>query len=104
MSNINVQLIDSMGNDKRVAEVARISFANDNLDIPEEITAQDLSLINFLARGVKTSEYDAILNALAAGVGNREEAVKMFESIKHQATHWTPFAVQCPYSYPYSAV
>ena len=92
MSNISVQLVDSMGNDKRVAEVARISFANDNLDIPEEITAQDLSLINFLARGVKTSEYDAILNALATGVGNREAAVKMFESIKHQATHWTPFA------------
>lgn len=92
MSNISVQLIDSMGSDKRVAEVARISFAKGNLDIPEELAPNDLGLINFLARGIRTDEYDAVLSQLAAGVGSRTEAVKMFENIKHQATHWTPFA------------
>lgn len=92
MSNISVQLIDSMGNDKRVAEVARISFANDNLNIPEDLTNGDTNLINFLARGLKTSEYDSLLLDLQAGVGDRDDAVKLLESIKHQATHWTPFA------------
>lgn len=92
MSNISVQLIDSMGSDKRVAEVARISFAKDKLDIPGELASNDLSLIKFLARGIRTEEYDAVLSQLEAGVDGRNEAVKLFENIKHQATHWTPFA------------
>lgn len=92
MSHISVELIDHMGNDKRVAEVARISFAKDNLNIPSDILDKDISLINFLARGLKTSEYDDLLLDLQVGVGSRDAAVRMFENIKHQATHWTPFA------------
>lgn len=92
MSNISVQLIDSMGNDKRVAEVARISFAKDNLNIPEEVTAQDRSLINYLARGIKTSEFDQLLAGIVEGAGSREQAVKVYEEIRYQATHWSPFA------------
>lgn len=92
MSNISVELISSMGSDKRVAEVARISFANAGFDLPEEISEKDESLIKYLARGISTKEYSEILDVLTHGTGSRADAVELFSSIKHQATHWTPFA------------
>lgn len=92
MSNISVQLIDHMGTDKRVAEVARVSFANDHFDISEELKPKDQSLINFLARGCRTEEYDELLTTIQDGVIDRNLAVKLYEDIRYQATHWTPFA------------
>lgn len=92
MSNISVQLIKSMGSDKGVAETARISFANDRYDLPDELNEKDESLIKFLARGITTKEYDDLLNQLTEGTGDRADAVRLYDSIRHQATHWTPFA------------
>lgn len=92
MSNISVQLIDHMGNDRRVAEVARVSFSNGQFDISEDLLPKDQNLINFLARGCRADEFDAMLSSIQSGSLDRKEAVKLYEDIRHQATHWTPFA------------
>lgn len=92
MSNISVQLIDHMGNDTRVAEVARVSFSKGQFDISEDLLPKDQNLINFLARGCRADEYDELLGRIQTGVLDRKEAVKLYENIRHQATHWTPFA------------
>lgn len=92
MSNISIELIDHMGTDKRVAEVARVSFANDNLDLPNELSEKDESLIKFLARGLTVKEYGSLIDEVFNGTKNRTEALRLIDHIKNQATHWTPFA------------
>lgn len=52
-SPISVELIDSMGNDLRVANVARTSFAK----WKEEFGQQDVKLIEYLARHEHTSPF-----------------------------------------------
>lgn len=91
MSQISVELIDHMGSDKRVAEIARVSFARDEF-ISKDLEPKDLRLLNFLARGTTSEDFDWLLQDLQGGVGMREDAVKLYERIKYQSTHWTPFA------------
>ncbi|EOB6645575.1 FAD-dependent thymidylate synthase [Vibrio fluvialis] len=53
MNQIKVELIDFMGDDLRVANVARVSFAK----WKDEMDAQDVRLIDFLARHEHTSPF-----------------------------------------------
>ena len=70
---IEVEYIDHMGSDKRVTNVARVSF-NKWEDESNDITARDSGLISYLATGLPSSERD-----------NWELRVKAH-------THWSPFA------------
>ena len=70
---IEVEYIDHMGSDKRVTNVARVSF-NKWEDESNDITARDSGLISYLATGLPSSERD-----------NWELRAKAH-------SHWSPFA------------
>lgn len=88
------EYIDHMGDDQRVVDVARISFGPlKKVTTPE----QDASLIRFLANGVTSKDKAVIINMIQEGSDNystsgKEEAERLYERIRHQAVHWTPFA------------
>lgn len=88
------EYIDHMGDDQRVVDVARISFGPlKKVTTPE----QDASLIRFLANGVTSKDKAVIINMIQDGSDNystsgKEEAEWLYERIRHQAVHWTPFA------------
>ena len=71
MKEISVELIDKMGSDKRICNVARVSFAK--WDNEESITAADKGLLTYLASGLPQSER-----------GDWEKVAKAH-------THFTPF-------------
>jgi thymidylate synthase (FAD) len=69
---ISVELIDSMGNDLRVSNVAKVSF-NKWDDESVEINDKQIGLLNYLATGLPSSERDD------------------WEKRAKASTHWTPF-------------
>lgn len=89
------EYIDHMGDDKRVVDVARISFGPlKKVTTPE----QDASLIRFLANGVTSKDKAAIIELIAEGQFDctaqqaTDRASEIYQDIRHQAVHWTPFA------------
>lgn len=89
------EYIDHMGDDKRVVDVARISFGPlKKVTTPE----QDASLIRFLANGVTSKDKEQIIKWIIEGIDPQyiddpvETARQLYEDIRHQAVHWTPFA------------
>lgn len=89
------EYIDHMGDDKRVVDVARISFGPlKKVTTPD----QDASLIRFLANGVTSKDKEQIINWIIEGINPHyiddpvETARQLYEDIRHQAVHWTPFA------------
>ena len=91
------EYIDHMGDVKRVVDVARISFGPlKKVTTPE----QDASLIRFLANGVTSKDKENILLAISNGFTGSckskkfalECAEALYEDVRHQAVHWTPFA------------
>ena len=91
------EYIDHMGDDQRVVDVARISFGPlKKVTTPE----QDASLIRFLANGVTSKDKENILLAISNGFTGSCESKKfalecaevLYEDVRHQAVHWTPFA------------
>ena len=83
----HVKYISHMGNDAGVANDARISFDALADMFTEE---QNESLIKFLARGVRTSEWNSLIGQLSKGVGSEAEGLLL--QIRRMADHWTPFA------------
>lgn len=88
------EYIDHMGDDQRVVDVARISFGPLKRETTPE---QDASLIRFLANGVTSKDKAVIINMIQEGSNNystsgKEEAEWLYDRIRHQAVHWTPFA------------
>lgn len=86
--------VDHMGDDKRIVDVARISFGTLKRETTPE---QDASLIRFLANGVTAKDKQEILDVIALGLNdvhynNLEDAEDLYNQIKNQACHWTPFA------------
>jgi len=99
MSQPSVILVNHAGTDKLVAEVARVSFANSNFDPSIEANTSDKGLIHYLARGLRTKEFDALLGKIEQA-NTREEAFALYDTIRHISTHFTPFThtsvtIQC---------
>lgn len=88
-SNLKVSYVDHMGNDNRIVDVARQSFAK--TDSVVRTTQQNESLINYLAKGKSSkdikSEIKNILNC-----ETEENAIELFNKISNKNVHWTPFA------------
>lgn len=82
----SVQLIDSMGDDLRVVNVARVSF-NKHTD---ELRQEDRNLIRFLARGMSSHDREQLLIE-AAGAEDFEVLRDVFDRMMVD-THWTPFS------------
>lgn len=70
---ISIEFIDKMGSDKRVTNIARVSFSKWN-DESQELTQGDKGLLAYLATGLPSAERDN------------------WEALAKANTHWTPFA------------
>lgn len=116
MSHNNVIYIDHMGTDLSIVNDARISFSSNSesmnyqtvqipyshikfseqseTDIPV-LNNSDISLIKFLARGCKTSDWNRALVTLADTSSlDLEQSERILKWAKRMPTHWTPFGHQ----------
>lgn len=92
---MKVIYVDHMGSDQRIVDVARQSFAQTDAKVRTE--AQNQGLIRYLAEGISSKDKKEIINLILNGtkeLGTYDEctAEGLYNSIRHQATHWTPFA------------
>ena len=89
MTQLQVQYIDHMGNDLSVVRAATSSFAKD----PEEWDeVKHPRLINYLARGVTQADYDLLIEKVAYGQFNENEAEQLLNDYRHTPVHWSPAA------------
>lgn len=104
---MQVSYINHMGDDLEIANAARVSFNKESkwlrsssLTDYEGVIYQkgnkvlpkgDVSLINFLARGCTTEEWDGLLEAVLVAK-SKEEAEELLCLVKQMPLHWTPFA------------
>lgn len=101
MSQQIAEYVNHMGTDKSVVNAARLSFGVGK-ETGGELTGADVSLINFLAYGLKTSERESVIAQIKGGtiecctgipdMDPTEQAIELYNQIRHQAVHWTPFA------------
>lgn len=78
---MKVELIQHMGSDMSVVNAARVSFAKDASHYTDE---QNCKLIEYLATGLSTKEYESFLGEYISD--------EVFQTIRSIKTHWTPFA------------
>ena len=74
--------------DRDVANYARHSFAKLAENFTEE---QNNSLIQFLARGMKTADWDALIKTMLTGIKTKEEANELARYLRKIPEHWVPF-------------
>lgn len=91
MTSITVNYIDHMGHDVRVADIARQSFAKQNIRLQDEMNDRDMSLIKMLGSGYTSDERLALVEAML-NISTNAEAIALINSIRGKSTHWTPFA------------
>jgi thymidylate synthase (FAD) len=84
---MKAELIDHMGNDLTVVNAARVSFSA----VSNELSGKDIGLINFLARGCMSGDWNNMLDAVEAGM-TVTEAEDLLKHVKNMPTHWTPFS------------
>lgn len=103
MTQLVAEYIDHMGTDKSVVNAARLSFGVDAVKPANQpLTEGDIGLIQFLAHGLRSSDRESIIAQIEGGVANllipdypeqtKEWALQLYNQIRRQATHWTPFA------------
>ena len=86
VADIQVEFIDSMGSDRRVVDAARASFNSSEGDYPKE---REKSLIEFLARGMMSKEYDLIIREIAKETN--VDKIKYLVSSLDKEKHFAPF-------------
>lgn len=96
MSQQVVEYVDHMGTDKSVVNAARLSFGVGH-ETSGELSKKDIGLINFLAFGLRTEEREKVIERITSGTDSESydgigDAIELYNQIRHQAVHWTPFA------------
>lgn len=108
---MKAEYIDHMGTDLSVVNAARVSFSKESEWLPagakndyegviyQNIDGQsvvlkkgDAHLIQFLARGCTTSQWNELIEELWLEGGSLQDVEEALLRIKNMATHWTPFA------------
>lgn len=96
MSKQEAVYVDHMGNDDSVVNAARLSFG---VDAKKYTPVQNKSLINYLAYGCSSKDVAIILAEMKSGAPSMfdgdealEWAMGLYEEIRLQDRHWTPFA------------
>ena len=87
ISPIRVGYDDHMGSDLTVVNAARASFGKK----VAFITPADERLIQFLARGYTTDQWDALAEELM-GLEDPKDVQRLLFEVKNHAQHWAPFA------------
>ncbi len=83
----SVEYIDHMGTDLSVVNAARVSFDKTST----AITAGDIALIHFLARGMQKRDWENFVTILG-DTHDVTEIARIVENFKRQPQHWAPFA------------
>lgn len=89
---MDARLIDFMGDDLRVVNVARQS--NAKLWKRDFDLDRDARLIGFLARGMQSSDFDAFVDAISEA-DDREVVRSALLKFRRTGEHWTPFGHVC---------
>lgn len=96
MSKQAAVYVDHMGNDNSVVNAARMSFG---ADAKVYTDVQNKSLINYLAYGVSSKDVARILAEIKSGAPSQLDgdealawAMDLYQELRHQDRHWTPFA------------
>ena len=98
MSQQSAIYVDHMGTDKSVVNAARLSFGVGAVKPSDQpLVQKDINLIKFLAYGLRTEERDKVIDYIARGFDGEDydgigDALELYNQIRHQATHWSPFA------------
>ena len=94
MTQITATYIDHMGNDFSPIRAAIVSNGTTNhdkyLDAQGQPTAASKSLIQFLARGCTSGEWDKLVGTLQ-GVVSSNLIEDTMNYLRHMPPHWTPF-------------
>lgn len=85
---VHAEYVDHMGSDASVVDAARISFDKLSTMFTED---QNTSLIKFLARGLRESEWQGLIEAVQH-TNSEVDAENLIKGIRNMSTHWTPFA------------
>lgn len=100
-AEITVDYVEHMGSDLSVVNAARQSFAKQKTVFEPE---KDTGLIQYLATGKRTSEWDEFLDEILAYgnetflepdhtvVGIKQKLKQRLIAYKREAQHWAPFA------------
>lgn len=96
VGQISVQYLDHMGDDLTVVNAARASFDKESTWVldPEHgrvLKPADKNLIQFLARGFRTGEWDELADTLLMAE-SRHQVQALLRQYKKHAQHWAPFA------------
>lgn len=96
---IKVEYVDHFGSDLSVVNAARVSFDKvstwdtDHVGFfgtGKVLKKSDASLINFLARGFKTQEWDDLIDEVMSA-GHCDEVAGILRQYKASAVHFAPF-------------
>ena len=94
MSQMTATYIDHMGNDFSPIRAAIVSNGTTNhdkyLDAQGQPTAAARGLIQFLARGCTSGEWDRLVDTLQ-GVVSKHLIEGTMNHLRHMPPHWTPF-------------
>ena len=96
MSQMQVELIDHMGNDYSPIRAAIVSNgvtdSSKYIDDDLRFTPAAHSLINFLARGCTSGEWASVADSLVNRTAEEiEEIEDVLNYVRHMPPHWTPF-------------
>lgn len=91
--------LDHMGTDLTVVNNARVSFAKESdwawSDLGVPMRPADESLIKYLARGLRTSEWDDLVTHLYSGALEKDTFEYELNRLRRLPKHWAPFANGC---------
>jgi len=100
---MEVKYIDHMGSDLSVVNAARVSFnkesewevrPDDAGDFDFRLSDRDAKLIQFLARGCTSGDWDALMREVVLlndTIESIETLLEILNRVKKMPTHWTPF-------------
>ena len=85
---MHAEYLNHMGDDLTVVNAARVSFDAEST----KLSNRDKGLIQFLARGCSSLDWDHWIDALRSCDLSPEDIEKLLKHVKSMPTHWTPFA------------
>jgi thymidylate synthase (FAD) len=84
---MKAEYISHFGSDLDVVNDAKVSFAKASTEVGDK----EIALINYLARGIPSKEFESLIAELANET-SRARVKTIVNDLTKQATHWVPFA------------
>lgn len=86
---MQVQYIDSMGNDLSIINAAYASFGKRATEFDKE---KHPKLLNYLARGMSESDFYQLIRDITLEVSDEKWVKQKLVEYRHTPTHWSPFS------------